>query len=192
MKRLTALLTATLLTAPSLFAEDKVPALRGSPSEAREPSAPSAPSDDRLELIPTKPAQIMSPPAGLPLIPEIPQPPSRSRPESPIRKRDSVTADSEESVKQRIRLRETKTKAQRDPAVQAEWDRAGGLRTDYEKRETMKSYYRLLYGRMTKIDPALKAPIDILLQESLARLDQTKIAPTQPPSTIASGSRAAR
>lgn len=193
MKRLTALLAATLLAAPSLFAEDKFPALRGTPSEAREPSAPS---DDRLELIPTKPAQIMPPPAGLPLIPEIPMPPPmpppRSRSESPIRKRDSVTADAEESVKQRIRLRETKTKAQRDPAVQAEWDRASGLRTDYEKREAMKSYYRLLYGRMTKIDPALKAPIDTLLQESLARLDQTKIAPTQPPPAIASGPRAAR
>lgn len=194
MKRLTFLLAATLLTAPSLFAEDKVPALRATPSDT--PREPSAPEGDRLELIPTKPAQIMPPPAGLPLIPEIPMPPplppTRSRPESPIRKRDSATADAEDAVKQRIRIREAKTKAQRDPAIQAEWDRAESLRTDYEKREAMKNYYRLLYGRMTKLDPSLKAPIDTLLQQSLARLDQTKIAPTQPPSAIATGPRAAR
>ena len=190
MKRLTFLFAATLLTAHPLFAEDKAPALRATPSDT--PREPSAPEGDRLELIPTKPAQIMPPPAGLPLIPESPMPPARSRPESPIRKRDSVTADAEDAVKQRIRLREAKTKAQRDPAIQAEWDRAESLRTDYEKREAMKSYYRILYGRMTKLDPSLKAPIDALLQQSLARLDQTKIAPTQPPSTIATGPRAAR
>ncbi len=194
MKRLTVLLAATLLTAHPLFAEDKAPALRATPSDT--PREPSAPGGDRLELMPTKPAQIMPPPAGLPLIPEIPmpveRPPARSSTESPIRKRDSATADAEDAVKQRIRLREVKTKAQREPAIQAEWDRAGAMKTDYEKRDAMKAFYRLLYGRMTKLDPSLKTPIDALLQQSLARLDQSKIAPTQPPAAIASGPRAAR
>lgn len=194
MKRLTLLLATTLLTALPLTAADKAPALRATPSDT--PREPSAPEGDRLELMPSKPAQIMPPPAGLPLIPEIPmpleRPPTRSSTESPIRKRDSATADAEDAVKQRIRLREVKTKAQRDPAIQAEWDRAEAMKTDYEKREAMKSYYRLLYGRMTKLDATLKPSIDALLQQSLARLDQNKIAPTQPPTAIASGPRAAR
>jgi hypothetical protein len=43
-----------------------------------------------------------------------------------------------------------------------------------------------------KIDPTLKAPVNTLLQQSLARLDQTRIAPTQAPSAIAGGPRAER
>lgn len=188
MKSSILLLAAALLAAHPLCAQTKTPALRATPAESRD----AATQDDRLELMPTKPAQLLPPPAGLPLIPEIPMPTELPRPrstESPIKKRESVTADAEDAVKQRIRLREAKTKAQRDPAVQAEWDRAEAMKTDYEKRETLKSYYRLLYGRMTKIDPSLKAPINTLLQQSLARLEQTKIAPTQPPAT---GPRAAR
>ena len=145
--------------------------------------------------MPSKPAQLLPPPSGLSLIPEIPLPPEKSRPrtvESPIKKRDSATADAEDLVRQRIRMREAKTKAQRDPAVQAEWDRAAAVRTDYEKREALKSYYKLLYTRVAKVDPTLKAAADRQLQDSLGQLGQSKIAPTQPPATVADGPRAKR
>ena len=125
----------------------------------------------------------------------MPQPSEKSRQrtvESPIKKRDASTADAEDLVRQRIRMREAKTKAQREPAVQAEWDRAAAMKTDYEKREVLKGYYRLLYGRMAKIDPTLKTSADQQLQESLGRLEQNHIAPTQPPSTVADGPRAKR
>ena len=197
MKRTTALLAAALLTALPLFADDKAPEKEPAPAADNSPPplAPAEKDKDRLELMPSKPAQLLPPPTGLSLIPEIPLPPEKSRSrtvESPIKKRDSATADAEDLVKQRIRLREAKTKAQRDPAVQAEWDRAAAVRTDYEKREVLKGYYKLLYGRMAKIDPTLKAPIDAQLQQSLGQLEQTKIAPTQPPATVADGPRAKR
>lgn len=197
MKRTTVLLAAALLTALPLFAEDKAPAPAAEPpaDNSPPPLAPAEKDKDRLELMPSKPAQLLPPPTGLSLIPEMPLPPEKSRPrsvESPIKKRDSATADAEDLVKQRIRLREAKTKAQRDPAVQAEWDRAAAMRTDYEKREVLKGYYKLLYGRMAKIDPTLKAPIETQLQQSLSQLEQTKIAPTQPPATVADGPRALR
>ena len=185
MKRTTVLLAATLLTALSLFAEDNTP----------PPLAPAEKDADRLELMPSKPAQLLPPPTGLSLIPEMPLPAEKSRPrsvESPIKKRDSATADAEDLVKQNIRMREAKTKAQRDPAVQAEWDRAATMKTDYERRAVLKGFYKLLYGRMAKIDPTLKAPIEILLQQSLGQLEQTRIAPTQPPATVADGPRAKR
>ena len=185
MKPTTALLTLALLAAHPLFAEDKAPAKAPAPAEKDQ---------DRLELMPSKPAQLLPPPTGLSLIPELPLPPDKSRPrsvESPIKKRDS-TADAEDLIRQRIRLREVKTKAQRDPAVQAEWERAAAVKTDYEKRDALKGYYRLLYGRMAKIDPALKTPLDQQLREALSRLDQDHIAPTQPPATVADGPRAKR
>ncbi len=202
MNTTTALLTCALLTALPLFAQDKTPANEPAPA-AQEPAAdaslpPLAPTDkdkDRLELMPSKPAQLLPPPAGLSLIPEMPLPPEKSRPrtvESPIKKRDSATADAEDLVKQRIRLREAKTKAQREPAVQTEWGRAAAVKTDYEKREALKSYYRLLYSRMARIDPTLKKPIDLQLQESLGRLEQSRISPTQPSPTVADGPRAKR
>ena len=203
MNQTTALLTVALLTALPLFAQEKAPKKDPAPTAA-EPAktiAPPPPASaekdpDRLELMPTKPAQLLPPPlGGLSLIPEIPMPPDRSRPrtgESPIKKRDTTTADAEDLVRQRIRMREARTKAQRDPAVQAEWDRATAVKTDYEKREAMKSYYRMLYGRMARIDASLKTPIDQQLQESLARLEQRHLAPTQPPATAADGPRAKR
>ena len=207
MKRPTFLIAAALLTALPLFAEEKAPAKEPAPAAAAPPAAappadntapPLAPAEkdaDRLELMPSRPSQLLPAPTGLSLIPEVPLPPEPSRPrgvESPIRKRDSATANAEDLIKQRIRMREAKTKAQRDPAVQAEWDRAAAVRTDYEKREALKGYYRLLYGRMAKVDPALKPAIDKQLQESLSQLGQTKIAPTQPPATVADGPRAKR
>ena len=201
MKPTTVLLTLALLAAHPLFAEDKAPTKEPAPAAAEPPAdaslpplAPAEKDKDRLELMPSKPAQLLPPPSGLSLIPEMPLPPDKSRPrtvESPIKKRDS-TADAEDLVKQRIRMREAKTKAQREPAVQAEWDRATTMKTDYEKREVLKGYYRLLYGRMAKIDPTLKAPIDVQLQESLGRLEQSHIAPTQPPPTVADGPRVKR
>lgn len=194
MKRPTLLLAAALLTALPLFAEDKAPAKEPAPApdNTPQPLAPTEKDPDRLELMP---AQRLLPPTGLPLIPEIPLPMEKPRSqsvESPIKRRDSATADAEDLVKQRIRMREAKTKVQRDPAVQAEWDRAAAVRTDYEKREALKSYYKLLYGRMAKVDPTLKTAIGKQLQESLERLEQTRIAPTQPPAAVADGPRAKR
>jgi hypothetical protein len=204
MKRLPALLAATLLPALPLFAQDKAPEKTSEPAAppaaepganpAPPPLAPAGKDKDRLELMPSKPAQLLPPPIDLPLIPEMPVPQERPRTrsvESPIKTRDSATSAAADEVKQRIRLREAKTKAQRDPAVMAEWTRSTEVKTDYEKREALKSYYRLLYARMARIDPSLKAPIALQLQQNLARLEQTRIAPTQPPIT-AVGPRAER
>ena len=198
MKRTTALLAAALLPALPLFAEDKAPEKEPAPAAPADitppPLAPADKDKDRLELMPSKPAQLLPPPAGLSLIPDIPLPPEKTRPrnvESPIKRRDA-TADAEDLVKQRIRLREAKTKAQRDPAIMAEWDRAAAVKTDYEKREVLKGYYKLLYGRMAKLDPTLKAPLEKQLQDALGQLEQNKIAPTQPPATVADGPRAKR
>lgn len=198
MKRLPALLAASLLATFPLFAQDKAaaPAADAPADPSLPPLAPSEKDKDRLELMPSKPAQLIPPPIDLPLIPEMPIPqdrPSRRGVESPIKpKRDSATAAAEDELKQRVRLREARTKALRDPAVQAEWARANEVKTDYEKRAALTSYYKLLYGRMAKIDVSLKAPADKLLKQSLAQFAQTRIAPTQPPPGLADPANAPR
>lgn len=58
-------------------------------------------------------------------------------------------------VKERIRYREAKTRALKDPAVQQEQERAENAATDSEKREALKNYYKLLHARMLKIDGSL-------------------------------------
>ena len=203
MKRLPALFAASLLAASPLFAEDKAPApapaasAEAAPDPSLPPLAPSEKDKDRLELMPSKPAQLIPPPADLPLIPEIPipqdRPPRNPGVESPIKtKRSSATAAAEDELKQRIRLREARTKALRDPAVQAEFARANEVKTDYERREALRNYYKLLYGRMVKLDSSLKSPVDKLLKQALNTLDQDHIAPTQQPATASNPATAPR
>jgi hypothetical protein len=64
--------------------------------------------------------------------------------------------------------------------VQAEWDSAAKAKTDYDKREALKRYYKLLYGRILKIDSSVKKTSDLRQQAALRRLEQTRIDPTEP------------
>lgn len=92
----------------------------------------------------------------------------------------SKTEASNEDLQERIRLREARVKAERDPQVRAEWDRSVKAKTDLEKRDALKSYYKLLYARILKIDSSVKKIADLRAQSSLRRLEQTRIDPTEP------------
>ena len=162
LKRLLALLLFSVLATRLAFAQE------------------SAPSGTGLDLIPAAPGQQINPDAELPLIPDIPE--SVRKPAREVTQRpNSKTAAADDALQERIRMRAAKTKALRDPAVQAEWEKAQAAPTDYEKREGLKSYYRALYSRMLRIDGSLKAPIEESKKRALARLEQTRIAPTVPP-----------
>lgn len=64
--------------------------------------------------------------------------------------------------------------------MQEQWERAQAATTEYEKREALKSYYKLLYARMSKLDRSVIKLIDQRQQLSLRRLEQTRIDPTEP------------
>jgi hypothetical protein len=83
-------------------------------------------------------------------------------------------------LQQRIRFRQAKTRASNDPAVQAEWARANAARTDFEKRDALKAYYKALFNRMRRIDGSLRARIAETEQRAMKRLTQTRIDPTEP------------
>ena len=149
----------------------------------------SAPAET-LELIPSNPApsEPASPAESLPLIPESPEPAKKPKGKSPAlapvgelkkEKKSSTEATADEQA-QRIRFREAKTRALRDPAVQREWERSLQARSDFEKREALASYYKLLFARIAKLDKSLKPQATLTQQRALRGLTQTRIDPTEP------------
>jgi hypothetical protein len=160
--KLTASLFATaLLLAPTIFAQDRL-------------------SVDKAPQVNPEPAE----PAEVPLIPQEVAPVEKPRGRAIEQKSTTIkrtkTDESTEELNQRIRFREARTKALREASVQAEWEKSLQARTDLEKREALKRHYQLLFARMTKIDGSLKKLIDERKLLALRRLEQTRIASTEP------------
>ncbi len=121
-------------------------------------------------------------PAVEPEVTLIPEPvkEEKKKPAESPKSEKSKTAENAEELLERIHYREAYTKAQRDPKVAAEWERAAKARTDFEKREALKGYYQLLHARILKLDASVKKTSDLRRAASLRRLEQTRIDPTEP------------
>ena len=102
----------------------------------------------------------------LSLIPELPAPVAKPKPNAAPAKK-SATEQASDDMQSRIRYREAKTKVLQDPRFQAEWDRAHAAKTDPERREILKDYYTLFCDRMLKVDPTLRPRVEVL-RRSLA------------------------
>lgn len=101
------------------------------------------------------------------------------RPQAPAR--PPIQPDTTESERrQRIRFREVKITANRDPQVQDLWALSERARTDEDKRAALRAYYRLLHARIRKIDPKLKTYSEAREAAALALLAQDRIEPTVP------------
>jgi hypothetical protein len=145
-------------------------------------------TSEKLELIPAQPsspqiAPAPVTPAPLPLIPEPPESATKTKATTKTtttKERKSSTEAAVDELALRVKFRQAKTRALSDPVVQAEWHRANAARTDYEKREALKAYYRALFNRMRRIDASLKPRIAESEQRALHRLTQTRIDPTEP------------
>lgn len=162
MKKMLSLVLIPFLAAPALLAQ--APAEPASSFGLAPSAPPEAPSGS--------PASLM--PEGLPPLDK-----------SPLGKgeknRPDKTAIAEDALRKRIKLREVKTKALRDPAIQAEWEKSLVARTDYEKRAILTNYYKLLAERMLKIDGTLKTEIEALKDSYISDVTQKRVAPTEPP-----------
>ena len=130
---------------------------------------------DSLESIPAKkskpPATLSTqelPGDSLGLIPESPTPAKKPKPAPP---KKSSTEQASDDLQTRIRYREARTKALQDPGIQMEWDRAQTAKTDPEKREALRSYYKMLCDRVVKIDPRTKPRIEALRNTLAWRLE---------------------
>ena len=143
---------------------------------AQEPAKP--------QLRPTPPSPIAPPPAQagetLPLIPDTLETTEKPKGGAMIEPRKDKTSAAEDELGARLRMREIRTQALKDAKIQSEWDRAHAAKTDFEKREAMKSYYTLLYAKMEKLDGSLRKRIAELKSVSIKRLTQHNIDPTDP------------
>ena len=108
---------------------------------------------------------------SLNLIPETPKSTAKPKAQSLEPKKKSSTEKESDDLASRIRYREARTRALQDPGVQQEWDRAQAAKTEPEKRETMKSYYKLLCDRMVRVDPTVKPRVEVLRKSLVWRLD---------------------
>ncbi len=152
--------------------------------------APSfaADSDRPFGLAPSAPPAENSSAAGTrgvaesPLIPETLTPPSRPLAKEDHHRGPNQTEVAENKLQQRIRLRAARSKAERDPGLQAISARALAARTDYEQRELYREYYGKLLDLIPRIDPRIsKEDIAPLRAEYFGRFAQNHVRPTVPP-----------
>lgn len=158
-------LTAAVLTSTSLAEDPTAPRLR--------PTPPAPVEEPKVAPLP---------PDTLGLIPEAPEPVKKPKGEAlkePTEKVDRTTA-AENELGSRVRLRELTTRVRQEPKIVAEWERANAAKTDYEKREALKSYYKQLYDRIVKLDPSLEKRVMEIRAKSLHRLAETRVDPTEP------------
>ena len=136
----------------------------------------------RLRVAPAPAGAAAPAPAPEPEVTLIPEQVPKNEKPAPEPKAEpkSKTEQSAEELLERIHFREAQIKALRDPQVQAEWDQATKSKTDYDKREALKRYYKLLYGRIVKLDVSVKKLSDLRQQAALRRLEQNRIDPTEP------------
>jgi len=183
MKAVHATLALSIVLSTSVFAQETAPvaaepapapapAAADSPLKLTLPGTPqTAPANENLGLIPETPEPVTKPKGTA-----IPEPrPSRKASDTPAR-----TSASEDEMAARIRLRQLKSRVLREPKVQQLYEKAQSAPTDYEKRETLKEFYKVLYTRIEKLDGSLKKRANTLKNQSIHRLTQTKIDPTDP------------
>lgn len=156
----------------------------------------TAEPDSSFGLAPSAAPQI--PPAsspGLPLIPEAPQQSlekptdqssgagqSSTKAPKPL---SDKTAMAEDKLKKEIALRQAKTKAQRDPALQALFAQALAAHTDFEQRKLFLDYYNGLVDRIVKLNHGMtKEEVDSMRALYTNRFVQVRIRPTIDPATF--------
>lgn len=130
--------------------------------------APASKSGEGIGLIPETLEPVPKPKGGR----EVTEPDSDQ-------KIDKTTAAQDE-LKAKIDLREAKTKAERDPKVQEQWELSKTAKTPLQRREALTAYYKLLYGKAAKLAPSVAKQANTERDQLIRRMAQTRIAPTEP------------
>jgi hypothetical protein len=119
--------------------------------------------------LPAQPTQSVLP---RDLIPEGPKPPF------PGATPNATSA--EQLEKDKVRFRQLRTTALRDPYAIYFWRRARTEQTDEMKREYLRVYYITMCDKMRKLEPRLKTMIDAFENLNITRLSQVSSRPTVP------------
>jgi hypothetical protein len=90
---------------------------------------------------------------------------------------------SAESAKYQLEWRELRNRVAADPHVTRALATAETADTDLEKRQLLRQYYELYYGKMIDLatTPGLKAFVKARKDERLSQLPQPRVRPTSTP-----------
>lgn len=80
----------------------------------------------------------------------------------------------------KIRYKQARLKAEKDPSVAALLDKAQSATTFEAERAAYRAYYRDLFRLMRKVDPGIAKLCDLMERTYLTKLAQTRIEPTIP------------
>lgn len=145
--------------APPVGGEDVIPLPDGAailPEENQMPSEPSTASDEQLFLpsdIPAPEIQAISP---------------------------AATQSGPPKRELQVRYVKARTEVDKDPKVRSLKDQANNAKTDEDKRQALRAYYRLLFQKIRKLDPDLTPMCDVREAAYLRRAEQNRIEPTIP------------
>jgi len=149
------------------------PAQQAAPPE----SGPSPTPEPQIapDLLPeSKTLPPLPPPSALPpdLIPERPKPVKTTPLPSP--------GSAEQQEKDRIRFRQIRTIAMRDPFAIYLAKRASEQKTEEDKRAYFRAYYTSMAAQMRKLEPRLEALIDAFEGGNIGRYSPILVRPTVP------------
>ncbi len=121
-----------------------------------------------------------------PLVPNTSPVPSKSAP--PLEELDAAFKRSSlgqavEEQRLHVEWRKLKNRTVHDPEVVAAKAAAGKARTDLEKRNLLRTYYKLHYTRMQALasTPEMKAYLEEKKKAMIAGLDQPRVRPSPSP-----------
>jgi hypothetical protein len=135
----------------------------------------AAPAKVDLNPTPTPfPTEISPEPAPVPSPPQLPD---LSRLDEAFR-HTSIGKQADDN-RQRIEIRSLQNRIANDPDIEAAKKNAEAARTDLEKRERLRAYYQLLYGRMRHMTSSEDTRKSLEEEEAahLKRLDQPRVRP---------------
>jgi len=158
---------------------ESVPQPTPPPQEEASPAPTASPARESQgvpELLPES-KTLPVPPPETPLPPDLipegtkPKPPGLPAPNP---------ASAEQQEKDKVRFRQIRTIAQRNPFASYLLRRAMLEKTEESEREYLRAYYTTMCDQMRKLEPRLKPVIDAFENGNVARLSLLGIRPTIP------------
>ncbi len=172
------------------------PGAEADPSPSATPAASATPAPDviPLEGQPQPPAAVIGAPLETrdlaPVVPRTDEAmpdeaftdPNAIIPDTPLPPSVPAVAESaEEKARQlSIRYREVRVKVEKDPKVQNLLEQADAAKTEEDRRAAFRTYYRLLFSKITAADKSLADRCKIMEDAYLRRLAQERLEPTIP------------
>ncbi|MFL6538052.1 MAG: hypothetical protein ACJ8JD_07730 [Chthoniobacterales bacterium] len=169
MRELVSLITLFLLTLVALAQEPALPS--NSPLPETSPSA--SPDASAPQLIPAAPVA--------PVLPSAPPVPDISQLDAAFKQ--TPLGQAAEEYRLHVEWRKLQNRVEDDPDVIAAHKAANGARTDLEKRELLRAYYKLYYDRMAALAsaPDVKAYVQNQKNAHLGSTAQDKVRPSATP-----------